>query len=326
MSFARFKWQRDPENPVLPPESDSAYDTTRCMNPFVVRVGDEYRLYYSGGVAEGIQRICLATAPIEDPRNFTRQGVILDIGEAGAFDTRWCVLPCVHRFGEKWHLYYSGHEGTDLGLQSFPGIGLAVSDDGLHFERYSSKPVITGDQTKEFPDNRGVAGGGTILEDVLSDGALQYRMYYTVAVGRKNTNPKIDQEKHCAVCHSTDGIHWKDHQLILSPRRDVANEDYAVAAPFVWRDGNLYRMLYCGIGTRWGYYSMSEAVSRDGYQWDRGTGDRNLSLAPDPASSWESKMVEYPCVVRENDHLRLFYCGNGYGSTGIGTAITVATI
>jgi len=32
-------------------------------------------------------------------------------------------------------------------------------------------------------------------------------------------------------------------------------------------------------------------------------------------------MVEYPCVISEGDHLRLFYCGNGYGSTGIGTAL-----
>ena len=62
--------------------------------------------------------------------------VVLDVGAAGAFDARWCVLPCVHRFGERWHLYYTGHEGSDLGLQSFPGIGLAVSEDGLSTARH----------------------------------------------------------------------------------------------------------------------------------------------------------------------------------------------
>ena len=31
-------------------------------------------------------------------------------------------------------------------------------------------------------------------------------------------------------------------------------------------------------------------------------------------------MVEYPAVIREGDRWRLFYCGNGYGTTGIGTA------
>jgi hypothetical protein len=32
-------------------------------------------------------------------------------------------------------------------------------------------------------------------------------------------------------------------------------------------------------------------------------------------------MVEYPCVIQEMNQLRLFYCGNGYGKTGIGTAV-----
>ena len=323
--LAHFKWKRDPANPILPPDANSACESTRCMNPFVVRVGDDYRLYYSGGDTEGHQRICLAIAPVDAPNCFTRHGVILELGETGRFDSKWCVLPRVHRFGPKWHMYYSGHEGTDLGLQSFPGIGLAVSEDGIHFRKYSPDPVITGDQIEGFPDNRGIAGGGTILEDPQADGTVCYRMYYTLAVGKKNPDVCIDQEKHCAVCHSTDGVHWTDHRLIMSPRRDVPNEDIAVAAPFVWREGDLYRMLYCGIGTRWGYYSISQAVSEDGYAWHCGEGDQNLALTPDEKSPWESQMVEYPCVVGEGDHLRLFYCGNGYGATGIGTAVTEVT-
>ena len=318
--LAQFTWKRDRGNPVLRPVPGSTWESLRCMNPFVVKVDGEYRLYYSGGDMEGRQRICMATTPVSKPVQFTRHGMILDVGERHSFDAQWCVLPCVHRFGNRWHLYYSGHEGTALGLQSFPGIGLAISDDGIHFQRYSPKPIITGDQTAEFPDNRGIAGGGSILEENQGNGIVRYRMYYTLAVGRKSADVKTDQEKHCAVCHSTDGIYWTDHRLIMSPRRDVANEDIAVAAPFVWRDDSLYRMLYCGIGTRWGYYSISEAFSENGYDWCRGQGDENLSLTPGAPETWESKMVEYPCVVEEADGLRLFYCGNGYGETGIGTA------
>ena len=318
--LAHYKWNKDPGNPVLPPDPDSPCESARCMNPFVVRVGDEYRMYYSGGDARGIQRICLATAPVSSPTRFTRHRVVLDIGEPGAFDAHWCVLPCIHRFGDKWRLYYTGHDGTDRGLQSFRGIGLAVSDDGFHFIRHSSGPVITGDQMPQFPNNCGVAGGGTILEDILPGGNTRYRMYYTLAVGSKNPDVHIDQEKHCAVCHSADGIHWTDHRLIMSPRPNVPTEDIAVAAPFVWREGNLHRMLYSGIGTRFGDYSISEAVSEDGYNWYRGDADENLSLAPDPSSPWESRMVEYPCVIQEGEHIRLYYCGNAFGSTGIGTA------
>jgi len=323
--LAHFDWQRDQANPVLPPNPDSAYDCTRCMNPFVVRVGDEYRLYYSGGDAQGRQRICLATAAASRPTSFTRHGVVLNLGKEDAFDSLWCVLPCVYRFGDRWRLHYTGRHAGDGGLQSFTGIGLATSDDGVHFEKHAVTPVITGDQTREFPGNQGVAGGGTIIEDRRADGSVAYRMYYTLAVGTPSPNMRIDQEKHCAVCHSTDGIHWTDHRLIMSPRRDVPSEDVAVAAPFVWRDGAGFRMLYCGIGTRWGYYSISEAASDDGYHWRRGEGDSNLSLTPGAEGTWEGQMVEYPSVIEEDGMLRLFYCGDGYGATGIGTAVAART-
>jgi hypothetical protein len=319
-TFARYQWQRDPANPVVAPDASLPEESTRCMNPFVIRVDDTYRLYYSGGDPDGRQRICLATASVDRPTDWERYGVVLDLGESGAFDANWCVLPCLHRFGDRWHLYYTGNDGSGKGLQSFRGIGLAVSEDGVHFERRSPELLITGDQVSEYPENRGIAGGGTVLEDRLADGSIRYRMYYTLAVGVPSDDVRVDQEKHCAVCHSVDGVRWTDHRIIMSPRADVSNEDVAVAAPYVWQEDDAYRMLYCGIGTRWGFYSISEAVSRDGYEWQRGEGDANLSLVPGQEGSWESQMVEYPAVIQEGEGLRLFYCGNGYGKTGIGTA------
>ena len=321
MTVTPRSWTRDTANPILPPGDPGTHDATRCMNPWAIIVDDELRLYYSGGDDNGNQRICLATAPADRPTELTRQGVVLELGQPGCFDSLWCVLPLVRKFGDTWHLYYTGRDDSPTGLQSFWGIGLATSSDGLTFERQSSFPIITGNQTARFPDNKGIAGGGTIVEDTRTDGSTTYRLYYTLATGTPDPDDiRIDQEKHRAVCHSTDGLRWTDHRVILSPRADVSSEDAAVAAPWVWKEQDRYRMMYCGIGTRWGYYSMSEAVSSDGYTWERGNGDANLSLTPNADLAWESQMVEYPSIVDEGDGLRLFYCGNGYGSTGIGTA------
>lgn len=124
------------------------------------------------------------------------------------------------------------------------------------------------------------------------------------------------------VCHSKDGINWYDHRLILSPRREVTNEDIAVAAPFVWRDPDGYRMIYSAIGTRWPAYSMSQAYSRDGYEWERGHDNENLVMSPAEDGSWESQMVEYANIVPDGKEIRLYYCGNDYGATGIGTAVS----
>jgi len=326
MQLPHHNWTRHPANPVLPPVPGSDYDCNCCMNPYAVRVGDTVRLYYAGADKDGHRRICLATADVDDLATWERHGPLFDRGAPGAFDHNWCVLPCLHRFGDRWHLYYSGNEGSEgLGLQGFPGIGLATSADGIHFEKYSDEQIITGDQVPEFPENRGIAGGGTILEDVQPDGSVRYRMYYTLATGKPNPDMRRDQEKHCAVCFSDDGITWTDHRLVMSPRPEVAREDAAVAAPFVWReDSGLYRMIYCPIGTQWGFYSLAEAVSEDGFTWHRGEGDENVVLTPDADNpdSWEHQMVEYPSVLRIDDRLILFYCGNGYGATGIGLATT----
>jgi hypothetical protein len=81
-------------------------------------------------------------------------------------------------------------------------------------------------------------------------------------------------------------------------------------------------MWYSAIGTRHGFYSICYAESVDGIHWRRGVqSDDNLQLSP-TGTGWEKQMVEYPAIIREDDHLRMFYCGNGYGRTGIGTALS----
>ena len=106
-AFRTHQWRRDPRNPVLPPGPDD-FDATACMNPFVIREGDEYFLFYAGGDRQGGRRICLATCPVDDVAKWTRLGPLFSNGGPEDFDAWWCVLPCVHRIGGKWHLYYNG--------------------------------------------------------------------------------------------------------------------------------------------------------------------------------------------------------------------------
>jgi hypothetical protein len=109
------EWIRDPSNPVLPPRQGE-FDATRCMNPWVVRDRDTYRLFYSGGDENGIQKIGVATAPVGDLSSWTRNGPLFETGAAGSFDAQWCVLPHVVRMhDERWHLYYTGNAGRGSG-------------------------------------------------------------------------------------------------------------------------------------------------------------------------------------------------------------------
>jgi len=319
-AFRVHNWERDPRNPILPP-GPADFDATACMNPFTIRQGDEYYLYYAGGTPQGGRHICLATTPVNDVGDWTRHGPLLEMGGSGSFDAFWCVLPCVHRFGDKWHLYYTGRNPElGAGLQSFTGIGLATSTDLKNWKKFSTEPVLRGDGFAQWPDNKGIAGGGSLIEIPQADGRILYRMYYTLATGTPNKDLTVDQAKQSVIAHSYDGIEWFDRRVVLQARADAEHEDAAAIGLNIWPASKGWRAIYAGIGTRFGYYSICEATSPDGLTWERGKPNENLAMAPQ-GDGWESKMVEYPNIIEENGRLRLFYCGNGYGQTGIGTAL-----
>jgi len=317
--FRVHRWERHGANPIFPP-GGGAFDISCCMNPFVVVQGGEYFLYYAGGDKQGARRICLATCPINDVTQWKRRGPLFDLGGKGSFDETWCVLPCVHKIGGRWHMYYSGRSADrGAGLQGFRGIGLAVSDDLLSWKRLQDAPVLLGDGLAEFPGNKGIAGGGPIIELPQPDGGVRYRLYYTLATGKPNKDLLIDQAKHSVIAESRDGLTWTDRRVVLGPRLEAKYENAATIALNPWKTATGWRAVYAGIGTQFGAYSICEAESDDGLTWRRGKPGENLALAP-TGKGWESKMTEYPHVVREGSKLRLFYCGNGYGTTGIGTA------
>jgi predicted GH43/DUF377 family glycosyl hydrolase len=313
-------WQRQLPAPSLPPGPQGSTDATRCMNPWILRDGDEYRLYYSGGDADGKQRICLATAPVNDLSNWRRHGPLFDVGGPGSFDARWCVLPHVVKVADNnWHLYYTGNAGSGAGLSAFPGIGLATSKDGKTWKRLDGDPILKPTGQPGDPDAIGIAGG-SVLSVSLPGGKTEWRFYYTgcPTVG----NPlALNQQKTICLATSMDGVRWQRQGAVMlrDPQRDY--ENIGVAGPVVQQqtDGT-FRMWYSAIGTRWGYYSICYAESDDGVHWRRGvkSGD-NLQLSPQ-GTGWERQMVEYPTVIVEGSGLRMFYCGNGYGRTGIGTA------
>lgn len=318
--FQVHAWQKDARNPILPP-GGGAFDVGCCMNPYVVRRGDEYWLFYAGADKQGHRRICLAIAPVDDLRRWNRVGPILDLGGKDAFDETWCVLPCVHRIGNRWHLYYTGRSSQrNVGLQAFWGMGLAVSDDLRTWKKVSSEPILTGDGFADWPKNRGIAGGGNILEFPQKDGRILYRMHYTLPTGTPSKDLLVDQAKQAVMAESYDGLKWTNRRVLLRPRREATYENAATIALNVWRTAQRWRAIYGGIGTRFGAYSICEAVSDDGLTWHRGQPGDNLSLPP-TGNGWESRMTTYPHITPEKDHLRLFYCGNGYGATGIGTAL-----
>ncbi len=291
------------------------------MNPYVVEVGDEFYMFYAGADIEATRRICLAIADRSRPDRWRRLGPVLELGAPGTFDEEWMVLPAVHRIGDRWHLYWTGRSAQrEVGLQAFYGMGLAVSDDLVHWERYRDDFVLTGDGFADWPGNRGIAGAGSIHTIEDDAGKTRYRMYYTLPTGRPSPDVRIDQAKQSVVAHSYDGIDWFDKRLVLTPRPGNDYEDAATIGLNVWQETDGYHAAYGGIGSRTGGYTLCEARSRDGLVWERGEPGDNIAL-PLTGLGWDGQMTTYPNIIEEGDALRMFYCGNGYGGTGIGMAV-----
>lgn len=320
-------WIRDHRNPVLPPTVPE-FDSAVCMNPWATRDGDTYTLYYAGSGADGRRRICTATADTSDPSTWNRRGPLFELGEHGEFDGAWCVLPHAVDVDETTkRVYYTGNSGIGKSLDRFPGLGYAESHDkGETFTKSAQNPVIRPSGRDGDPDAKGIAGG-SVVRVTAADGTEEWRFYYT-GCPTLGEDIFLDQQKVVCLATSTDGITWEKKGAILRRNPDCDYENIAVAGPVVRQhaDGT-FQMWYSAIGTRWGFYSICYAESEDGYHWRRGThyGD-NLQLGPKfgTPENWESQMVQYPSIVESpNGTLRLFYTGNGYGRTGIGTASAV---
>lgn len=324
VSFVLHEWYREPANPIFVP--GDSFDSKGCQAPFVVRHDETYWMFYGGIDKAGRQRVCLATAPVakaaKGPAAWTRHGVVVELGKVGAFDELSTTYPTVHRFGNKWHLYYTGRS-THVSFQHFSnyrGIGLAVSDNLRDWKKVSHEPVLTGEGYPGFPDNRTIVGLGRILELPQPDGRTLYRMYHTLPPGLEGKEWSVIEDKYAVVAHSYDGVQWTDKRIVLARRRDVPYEDIGVVGLTAWKgSAGKWRGLYLGLGTQVKSYALCEAVSDDGLIWQRGPAGKNLSLTP-LGKGWEREMIGYPSIDLTPDRIILFYNGAGGGATGIGMA------
>jgi predicted GH43/DUF377 family glycosyl hydrolase len=124
--------------PVLGPEMD--YEKSGGLeDPRLVEIGGTYYLTYTGYDLHSAQ-LCLATS--SDLIHWDRKGVILPAYK-GTWNEQWtksgAIVP--EKIGGKWWMYYLGtRKDTDGRQRDF--MGLASSDDLLHWRDATSQPVL----------------------------------------------------------------------------------------------------------------------------------------------------------------------------------------
>jgi predicted GH43/DUF377 family glycosyl hydrolase len=124
--------------PVLSPEAD--YEKGGGVeDPRVAQIRGTYYLTYTGYDLHSAQ-LCLATS--NDLIHWTRKGVILPAYK-GTWNEQWtksgAIIP--KQINGKWWMYYLGTK-KDQDSKARDYMGLAESDDLLHWKDATAKPVL----------------------------------------------------------------------------------------------------------------------------------------------------------------------------------------
>lgn len=235
----------------------------------------------------------------------------LDIGKPGCFDDNGAIPSGILEENGKLYLFYSGYQLVGkLPYLIFPG--LAVSEDqGKSFKRVSDVPVL--DRIDGELSMRGAIhcmkveggyklwylGGSEWIEKNNSQLAPVYDIKYKFLEGD-------------SILDLVNGFDDQTTSMELS-----SSDEYGLSMPQVFVKDGVYRMVY-SIRTLSMGYRMGYAESYDeGRTWVRKDELIDIDVSE---NGFDSEMVCFGHIQAYEDKVYMFYCGNEYGTAGIGYA------
>jgi hypothetical protein len=270
---------------------------------FFPLVGEDgiVRFFAGGRDADGRSRVGIVVVKWGDaPRvvDVTDEPV-LDLGDHGAFDVDGVSYPWLVETGSVLRLYFTGWRRLTGDVPWTTQLGLAVSDDGgFSFKRVTTDTIMPA--TVDEP-----IGVGSVCVTRDRD---QWLMYYTRLfpwnVGCDPPRPYYNIWE----AASLDGITWQPTGVNVVPDQ---NGEYAVAAPSLFETGRERQLYFTARGHRYRLFASADVG---------GTFNRLPGPIAIPSSDWDDDMQCYPHVREIEGKRYLFYCGNGYGRSGVGFA------
>jgi hypothetical protein len=297
-------WQK--RGRIYAPDASFWWAKSYAHSPTPYLMDDCIRVYYAGLDENHYGRIGYVDLEKDNPSQirYIAPEPILDLGDLGTFDDCGLVPSFLMKKDDSFYLYYSGFQRTER-VPYMLFAGMAMSRDGIHFERYSQSPILD-----RNPEELFLRSAPTIL---FEDGL--YKLWYASAVGWTTVNGQPYPQYHIRHAHSRDAIHW---QTEAAPSIDFGDDDeFGLARPWIFKENNQYTLWY-SIRSRSRPYRVGKAISKDGLNWQRVDDEISISVS---AEGWDSEMICYPTVIELNNQKLMFYNGNRHGSTGFGYAV-----
>lgn len=199
------------------------------------------------------------------------------------------------------HLYYSARDGD--GRSHIGRAGVNLDGDDVYVDVHDEHPVLSPGNLGSFDD------AGVTISCVVQDGDL-WKLYYT----GWTLGVSVPFYLSVGIAVSDDGGRTFG-RVSAGPLLDRNGVDpYMTASPFVLCEEGVWRMWYVSC-VRWAlengaprhYYHLRYADSDDGLHWRR-TGLVALDFADEREYAFGR-----PCVVRDMDRYRMWYCVRGTG-------------
>jgi len=122
-------WKKEPQ-PVVEPGPYMSWDEYGVADPYVIRIGSTFYMYYLGEDRAMRQRIGVAKSADGAHWQKLTSNPVLELGAPGAFDENGLGEPEVwQQRGYYWMLY------TGRGAGELRRLGIARSTDGIHWSK-----------------------------------------------------------------------------------------------------------------------------------------------------------------------------------------------
>ncbi len=303
------KWAK--KGRIFCPSGEFGWMNTHGQIPTVLDLGDRLRIFFASRPEPNLSLTGFLDVDKDCPKNllYVHDRPILEPGRPGAFDAHGIMPQFVCRRGKEVWLYYSGwHRRVEVPYSNWTGLSVS-QDGGTTFRKLFEGPIL--DRTSEEI----FSATGCYLLKVKE----QWHMWYASGVDWYQIDGRMEEYYVIKHAVSKDGIKWlREPDQVLPPE----SPPRPTHRPSVIDKGGIYHMLFCHRGLRnfrdgENSYRLGYASSEDLKVWTRD--DAQAGLEPSD-EGWDSNMIAYPYMLKTEDKIYLFYCGNGFGSTGFGYA------
>ncbi len=289
---------------VIKPDKKKSFSKTHAMIPTPYRLGKGiYRIFFSGRNIKNQSHISSVTIDINKKLKILSRDnkPILSPGKLGTFDDNGVTPSCVIKLNNnKLALYYIGwNPGSTVRMHLFGGLAIS-KDEGKNFKRWSEAPII---ERNSYNPYLNTAPWVIKKKD-------KYLMYYVSGTEWINKNlPRYNIK----LAYSNNGLDWSHKNEVCIDFKN--RSENALARPFVFKDDDKWKMFFSAKGKK---YKLGYAESFDAINWERKDKIINFNRGN---STYDNEMMEYFCIIKENEKYFMLYNGNNYGKDGIALAV-----